>query len=148
MASFTLRNRRGTEATFSARGAALMRLRVAGADVVLGFPDPARYDANHPYLGAIAGRFANRIAQGRFELDGRSYSLPCNDGAHHLHGGADGFARRLWRAERDGNAIQFHLTSPDGDQGFPGRLAVSVRYAIEDGTALKRSVVVPSPTWP
>jgi len=114
-----------------------MSLRVAGADVVLGFPDPARYDANHPYLGAIAGRFANRIAQGRFELDGRSYSLPCNDGAHHLHGGADGFARRLWRAERDQNAVRFHLTSPDGDQGYPGMLEAEVAYSLGDDDALR-----------
>jgi len=114
-----------------------MRLRVAGADVVLGFPDPARYDAAHPYLGVIAGRFANRIAHGRFELDGRRYALPCNDGAHHLHGGADGFARRLSRAERDGNAVRFRLTSPDGDQGYPGALAVEAVYSLSDDDALR-----------
>jgi aldose 1-epimerase len=133
----TLRNRRGTEAAFTPRGAALTRLRVAGADVVLGFSDPARYDAPHPYLGVIAGRFANRIAFGRFELDGRVHTLPCNDGPHHLHGGPDGFPRRVWRAERDGDALRFHITSRDGDQGYPGTLDAEVSYALGDDDALR-----------
>jgi aldose 1-epimerase len=140
LSACTLRNRRGTEATFTPRGAALARLRVAGADVVLGFPDPARYDAPHPYFGVIAGRFANRIARGRFELDGRSYTLPCNDGAHHLHGGADGFARRLWRAEPEDDALRFQLTSPDGDQGYPGTLEAEVTYTLADDDALRIEV--------
>lgn len=137
MSAFTLRNRRGSEATFTARGAALTRLRIGDADVVLGFPDPAQYDSVHPYLGVIAGRFANRIAHGRFELDGVAHALPCNDGAHHLHGGPDGFSRRLWSAERDGDALRFRITSPDGDQGYPGRLEAEVTYALGDDDALR-----------
>jgi len=133
---FTLRNRRGSEAVFTSRGAALMRLRVAGADVVLGFGDPAQYDAPHPYLGVIVGRHANRIAGARFALDGHTYALPRNDGVHHLHGGPEGFARRLWRAEREGDALRFHVTSPDGDQGYPGALEASVTYRLDDDDAL------------
>ncbi len=136
MSVFKLRNRRGSEATFTPRGAALMRLCVGGADVVLGFPDPERYDARHPNLGVIVGRFANRIAHGRFELDGRAYALPCNDGAHHLHGGPDGFARGLWRAERVGDSLRFRITSADGDQGYPGTLEAEVRYTLGDDDAL------------
>lgn len=137
MTAFTLRNRRGTEATFTSRGAALTRLRVAGADVVLGFPDPARYDSPHPYLGVIAGRFANRIANGRFALDGRTYQLSQNDGVHHLHGGANGFARRLWTVRRDGDALGFRIASPDGDQGYPGALEAEVSYSLGDDDALR-----------
>ncbi len=83
------------------------------------------------------GRFANRIAFGRFALDGRAHALDCNDGSHHLHGGADGFARRLWRGERDGDALRFRLSSEDGDQGYPGRLEAEVRYALGDDDALR-----------
>ena len=133
---FQLRNARGSEATFTSRGAALARLRVSGADLVLGFPDPARYDAPHPYLGVIAGRYANRIARGRFALDCRSYTLACNDGRHHLHGGDEGLSTRPWRAERIGDALRFHVASPDGDQGYPGALAAEVTYTLSDDDAL------------
>ncbi len=137
MAVFTLRNRRGSEASFTSRGAALVRLRVTGADVVLGLSDPARYDAPHPYLGVIAGRYANRIARGHFTLDGRSYSLPCNDGEHHLHGGPEGLARKLWRGERIGDSVRFTIASPDGDQGYPGTLEARVSYTLADDDALR-----------
>ena len=133
---FTLRNARGSEATFTSRGAALVRLRMAGADLALGFPDPARYDAPHPYLGVIVGRYANRIARGHFALDGRSYSLPCSDGGHHLHGGPEGLARRLWQPERAGKRLLFRVASPDGDQGYPGALEAEVTYALGDDDAL------------
>jgi len=137
LATYTLTNRRGSEAIFTNRGAALVRLRVSGAGVLLGFADPARYDAPHPYLGVIAGRYANRIARGRLTLDGGVYELVCNDGAHHLHGGPDGLARRLWRAERDGRALRFLVTSPDGDQGYPGTLEAEVTYTLDDDDALR-----------
>jgi aldose 1-epimerase len=114
-----------------------MRLRVFGADVVLGFADPARYDAQHPYLGAIAGRYANRIAGGRFALDGRTHTLPCNDGVHHLHGGPDGLARKLWEPEREGNALRLRVTSPDGDQGYPGTFEAEVTYTLQEDDALR-----------
>lgn len=133
----TLRNRRGSEASFTSRGAALTRFRVAGADVLLGFDDPARYDAAHPYLGVIAGRFANRIAFGRFPCDGREHALARNDGAHHLHGGPDGLSHRLWSGERAGDALRFRIASPDGDQGYPGRLEAEASYTLGDDDALR-----------
>jgi len=134
---FQLRNARGSEATFTARGAALVRLRVANADVVLGFPDPARYDAPHPYFGVIVGRYANRIARARFALDGRTCELSRNDGPHHLHGGVGGLSRRLWRVDRVGEALRFRVASPDGDQGHPGALDAEVTYSLSDDDALR-----------
>ncbi len=134
---YTLRNARGSEASFTSHGAALTRLRVDAADLVLGFPDPARYAAPHPYLGVIAGRYANRIANARFALDGRAHTLARNDGAHHLHGGAHGLAWKTWCAERVGAALRFRVTSPDGEEGYPGTLEAEVTYALADDDALR-----------
>ena len=133
---FTLRNARGSEASFTPHGASLVRLRVAGADLVLGFSDPARYAAEHPYLGVVAGRYANRIAHARFALDGRTYALSRNDGAHHLHGGAHGLARKTWLAERVGASLRFRVTSPDGEEGYPGTLETEATYTLDDDDAL------------
>jgi aldose 1-epimerase len=133
----TLRNARGSEATFSAWGAALVRLRVGGADLVLGFPDPARYAAPHPYLGVITGRTANRISGAAFDLDGRRVALSRNDGAHHLHGGFTGLSWKFWRAERADTALRYRVTSPDGDEGHPGTLEAEVTYTLGDDDALR-----------
>jgi aldose 1-epimerase len=106
------------------------------ADVVLGFASPAGYEAReNPYLGALVGRYANRIAGGRFDLNGRTYALEPNNGPNTLHGGAEGFDRRVWSAEvPDGDrpALRLRLVSPDGDQGFPARLAVTVTYTVDE----------------
>jgi aldose 1-epimerase len=103
------------------------------ANVVLGRPTLADYRAdNRPNFGAVCGRYANRISGARFELDGVEHRLPANDGAHTLHGGPDGFDRRDWEAELDGDALVLRLTSPDGDMGFPGELHVEVRYTLRD----------------
>jgi aldose 1-epimerase len=98
--------------------------------VVLGYPDLAGYIADPSYQGAITGRFANRIAGARFILDGTEFRLPANLGPNTLHGGPVGFERAVWRAEPDGTALVLHHVSPDGDQGFPGELTVTVRYAV------------------
>lgn len=106
-------------------------------DIVLGYDDPADYVATPGNAGAICGRYANRLAQGRFELDGRTIQLPCNSGAHHLHGGARGFGKRFWSGHPDpaANAVEFRLESLDGDEGYPGALTASVTYAVApDGT--------------
>lgn len=88
--------------------------------------------------GAVEGRYANRIANARFELNGRRFTLDANDGAHTLHGGARGFAAQEWAYERASEtSVLMSLTSPDGDQGFPGTLRVTVEYAIEEGDALR-----------
>jgi aldose 1-epimerase len=133
---FELENRRGTRVVLGARGAALMRVRFRGVDLVLGFPDEARYAGRHPYFGVIVGRYANRIARGRYTLDGVTHELPRNDGAHQLHGGPAGFSTRVWSAERQGASVRFGLISVDGDQGHPGRLEVEATYALDEDDAL------------
>jgi aldose 1-epimerase len=101
--------------------------------VVLCLPDAAAYAAGTAYLGAVVGRYANRIAGGGFALDGTAYTLPVNDRGQTLHGGPDGFHRRLWRAEpQPDGALRLTLHSPDGDMGFPGALDVAVTYALDD----------------
>lgn len=121
-------------------GAALQSVHVpdsAGqaSSVLLGFSDAAGYEAHEGYLGAAIGRYGNRIAGGRFHLNGTEYVLACNQDGNNLHGGPEGFDRRLWRAEPlpEGALprLRLHLVSPDGDQGFPGRLSVSVEYALQ-----------------
>lgn len=137
--AWTLTNRRGTQVTAISLGATITSLRAAdrdGAlgDIVLGMDDLEGYLEQSIYLGAVAGRYANRIANARFTLDGREYHLAPNIGPHHLHGGIRGFDRWVWSAcsasQRHGPAVRFCLTSPDGDQGYPGTLRVSVRYRL------------------
>lgn len=100
-------------------------------DVVLGFDDLAGYLEPHPYFGATVGRYANRIAGGRFKLDGLDLQLPVNDGPNCLHGGPVGFDKALWSAEAAGaDTVELSHVSPDGDMGFPGRLAASVTFTV------------------
>lgn len=103
-------------------------------DVVLGHDSPAEYAHNPDYIGPIIGRFANRIAHGRFTLDGESHTLTINHGRHHLHGGSRGFDHVVWDAEPSSDDAGEHLTlrhtSPDGDQGYPGTVRARVRYTL------------------
>lgn len=121
-------------------GAVVTRLEVpdrAGqvANVVLGLDALDGYETVSPHLGAVAGRFANRIAGGRFALDGRTYRLPVNEPPNTLHGGPEGFAHRLWHATEAGaGRLVLARRSPDGEMGFPGNLDVAVAYSLpEDG---------------
>lgn len=129
---FTLTNAHGLVAKVTNYGTILTELHVpdrAGklGDVVLGCDRLDTYLAGHPYLGCTVGRFANRIAQGRFTLAGRSYQLAINNGPNALHGGDHGFDKVLFQAEPQGGAaVKFSLVSPDGDQGYPGRLELTV----------------------
>ncbi|HSV13632.1 MAG TPA: aldose epimerase family protein [Tepidisphaeraceae bacterium] len=105
------------------------------ADVVLGFADLAGYLRPHPYFGAIAGRVAGRISGSRFTIDGQTHSLSCNEPPNHLHGGARGFDKRLWSAQPVARAdgapsLRLSRISPNGEEGYPGNLRVSVTYAI------------------
>ncbi|NDZ78189.1 galactose mutarotase [Streptomyces sp. SID10853] len=111
----------------------------AVAGVALGFPDLAGYLASPgPYFGALIGRYANRIAGGEFELDGRTYRLPRNNPPHSLHGGDRGFDKRVWEAAAAGDhGVRLSRVSPDGEEGFPGRLAVSVTYSLAESGALR-----------
>ena len=108
------------------------------ADVSLGYDTLEPYLTDRAYLGACIGRYANRIANGEFRLHGRRYHLATNNGSHHLHGGPSGFHTRLWGMrlldEPDRVAIEFSRVSPDGEEGYPGRLDVRVTYALhQDG---------------
>lgn len=144
---YTLTNRHGVQVEITNWGATLVAVRTPDrhghiADILLGHDTLAAYQADtQTYFGAMVGRYANRIAQGRFRLDGREYTLPINDPPNSLHGGAEGFNRRSWaaRVERTaaGPAVQMTLVSPDGDQGYPGRLEVRVVSTLTDDNALR-----------
>lgn len=98
---------------------------------ILGYEDPESYIENPFYLGAVIGRVANRIANARFELDGVVYQLPANDGAHHIHGGPRGLSHQNWDSDADGTrGVEFRLSSPDGDQGYPGQVDFAVRISL------------------
>lgn len=105
------------------------------ANVVLGLDTLKGYETASPSFGAVVGRYANRIAGGRFSLDGQSYTLPRNEGPNTLHGGPENFGRRLWRVlALDGTSLTLARRSHDGEEGFPGNLDVEVRYSLpEDG---------------
>ena len=111
------------------------------ADVNLGHDGIDNYLGESQYFGALVGRYGNRIAGGRFTLDGETYQLDLNDGANHLHGGTDGFHRRLWGAETFATpksaGLILSLLSPDGDQGYPGNLEVTVIYELRDNNELR-----------
>jgi aldose 1-epimerase len=104
------------------------------ANITLGFPTLEGYLGRHPYFGSTVGRYANRIAGGRFTLDGQTYTLATNNGPNHLHGGQKGFDAVLWRSEPvqtpEGRGVRFTYTSPDGEEGYPGRLDVTVTYML------------------
>jgi aldose 1-epimerase len=130
----------GARAAVTDFGAGLVALHHPdGTNVVLGFDDVSGYRADSQFLGVVVGRYANRIAGGRFSLDGHAWTLPCNDGANHLHGGPDGFGRRFWAAEvdADNTTVRFTITSQHLDQGYPGMVVASAQYRIEsDGRLL------------
>jgi aldose 1-epimerase len=111
------------------------------ADVVLGFDNLESYLAGHPHFGALTGRFANRIAKGRFTLDGKEYKLAINNGPNSLHGGLKAFDKVVWKGEDvsgpDGPAVKMSYLSPDGEEGYPGDLSVSVTYTITSDDALR-----------
>lgn len=113
-------------------------------DIVLGYDTLEEYMSNDGYLGAIVGRFANRIQGGKFTLNGQAYALPLNDGRNHLHGGFKGFSHRVWKIEKlDPASVELSLTSPDGEEGYPGNLTVHVTYALS-GSALSISYTAQS----
>ena len=105
-------------------------------DVVLGYDSVDKYIAQTPYFGAIVGRYANRIAHGSFQLDGKTYSIPKNNGDNALHGGTRGFDKVVWTARQIKDGVELGYVSKDGDQGFPGTLTTTVRYTL-DGSALR-----------
>ena len=139
--AFTLTNAHGMQARVITYGGIIQSLSVPDRngtleDVVLGFDSLPGYLTESPYFGAIVGRYANRIAHGRFTLDGRTYQLPLNDGPNTLHGGLRGFDKVVWNAapftRSDASGVELTYVSPDGDQGFPGTLTTHVTYTLDD----------------
>ena len=101
-------------------------------DVVLGYDTIEEYMNNGDYFGATVGRFANRIREGKFTLNGIDYTLAVNDGPNHLHGGLKGYDKCVWELKDEDGVLVCYLTSPDGDEGYPGKLEMKVTYAIVD----------------
>ncbi|HEY5653652.1 MAG TPA: aldose epimerase family protein [Pontiella sp.] len=136
--AFILENKNGIKAKIINYGATIVSIEAPDqdgnmADLVLGFDDMAGYQsAENPYFGCCCGRVANRIAGGRFSLDGIEYSLAVTCGPNGLHGGIHGFDKKVWDAEIIGDAVKMSLTSPDGEEGFPGTLQTELTYSLND----------------
>jgi len=139
---FTLTNKNGLVAKITNYGTIITELHVPDrkgqpGDVVLGFDNLKQYAQGHPYLGCTVGRYANRIAKGRFALDGKSFKLAINNGHNSLHGGVKGFDKVVWSASPlKGAAVKFSYTSADGEEGFPGKVAATVIMALTDENEL------------
>lgn len=141
---YTLRNGKGMLAKVTNYGAILTELHAPdrqgqSANVTWGFDNLAQYLKGHPFFGATTGRVANRIAQARFQLDGKEFNLAANNGRNHLHGGIKGFDKVAWKSEplKQQTAVRFSYLSPDGEEGYPGNLSTSVTYALTDSNELK-----------
>jgi aldose 1-epimerase len=145
---YVLTNPSGMTAKVMTYGATLTELLVRDRDgkldnVVLGFDNLEGYLAGHPYFGATVGRVANRIAKGKFSLGGKEYHLKTNNGDNHLHGGMKGFDKVVWKAEpvklkqKGAVAVKFSYLSPDGEEGYPGNLSVTVTYTLTDVNELR-----------
>jgi len=141
---YTLRNKNNAEAIFTNYGGRLVSLLIPNKnkeliDVVVGFKSVSDYETStEPYFGATIGRYGNRIAKGKFSLNGKQYSLFTNNGQNTLHGGKKGYQYVVWDAKQiNDHTIQFDYLSKDGDENFPGNLKVSVTYTLTDDNELK-----------
>lgn len=143
---YTLVNDQGMKVTITNFGGIVVSWWVPDrdgklADVALGFDQLDGYLGKHPYFGALVGRYGNRIAQGRFELNGQQYKLAQNNDANHLHGGLKGFDKKVWDAETrltdDGPQLALSTLSQDGEEGYPGNLSVQVTYTLTNENALQ-----------
>lgn len=143
---YVLRNSHGMQATVITYGATLQALEVPDKngkveDVVLGFDDVQGYQSGKAYFGATIGRFGNRLANGAFELDGKRFQVPLNDGPNSLHGGPLGFDKHVWKAApaKGKHSVSVTLTylSADGEMGFPGTLKTEVTYSLNDNNELR-----------
>ncbi|MDF9801189.1 aldose 1-epimerase [Catalinimonas alkaloidigena] len=143
---YTLTNQDGMEAKITNYGGIVTSLKVKDAqgnfdDVVLGFDNLKDYVDNNPFFGALVGRYGNRIAKGKFTIDGTTYQLDTNNMGNHLHGGLKGFDKVVWSAEpqqsEEGQQLVLTYTSPDGDQGYPGTLETRVTYTLTDENVLR-----------
>ncbi len=138
---YTLQNDSGMSVSIMNYGGVITTLRVPdkngiSTDVVLGYDTLAEYEKGDKFLGTLVGRYANRIGNARFTLNGKTYSLFANDGIHHLHGGKVGFDRKIWEAEPVNGSLKLTYVSPDGEEGYPGELTVTVIYSLTDDNTL------------
>ena len=143
---YTLANANGLVVKMSDYGATVVSVETPDRDgklanITLGFPTLEGYLQRHPYFGSTVGRYGNRIAGGKFSLDGQEFTLAANNGPNHLHGGLKGFDAQVWKAEEvknaDGVGIKFTLRSPDGDEGYPGALDVVTTYTLTNANELR-----------
>jgi aldose 1-epimerase len=144
---YTLRNYNGMETRIMTYGGIVVSLKVPDkngkyGDVVLGYDNLDDYLKNNPFFGALVGRYGNRIANGKFALDGKEYTLALNNAPNNLHGGPVGFDKRVWKVARadvgpDGPRLELTYLSEDGDQGFPGNLKVTATYTLTDDNGLR-----------
>src|SRR6187551_303377 len=142
--SYTLRNANGTEMSVINYGGIITSLKTADkqgqfADIVLGYDSLSSYLKSSPFFGALIGRYGNRIAKGKFKLDGTSYKLATNNNENHLHGGVKGFDKVYWNIEvlPDSASLKLTYTSADGEEGYPGNLSTEVVYTLTDADELK-----------
>lgn len=147
---FTLTNANGMTVKITNYGAIVTSIVTPdkngkSGDVVLGFDELDKYLGEHPYFGAVVGRYGNRIAKGRFTLDGKEYKLATNNGENHLHGGVVGFGKVLWEAEQVTNgstpAVKLTYVSKDGEEGYPGNLTATVTYSLTDDNELRMDYI-------
>lgn len=147
---FTCKNKNGLVLKLTDYGASVVAVETPDkngklANINLGFDDVKGFEGQHPFFGATVGRYANRIAKGKFTLDGKEYTLATNNGPNHLHGGKKGFNRVMWQAEEVKNdnevGVRFTYVSTDGEEGYPGKLKATVTYTLTNNDELKMDYV-------
>ena len=146
---YTLENEKGASVQVSDIGAAIVSVTVPDkdgnlADVVLGYPEAASYFADGPCAGKVPGRYANRIALGKFTLDGVEYTLPVNNGPNHLHGGPEGFQNKVWESREHEGGVEFLYYSEDGEMGYPGAVKAVARYEWSEDCELRLTLTAES----
>ena len=139
---YTITNASGASVVLSNIGAAIVAVNVPDrdgrlGDVVLGYGKAENYFYDGPCFGKCPGRYANRIAKGRFSLDGKAYELPVNNGPNHLHGGPEGFQNKVWDSRKKRGAVEFKYVAEDGEMGYPGRMVVVAQYEWDDENVLR-----------
>ena len=139
---YTLKNASGAYVQLSSVGAGIVSIVVPDkdgklGDVVIGYKNALDYFADGPCSGKVPGRYANRIAKGKFTLDGVEYTLPINNGPNHLHGGPEGFQNQVWESRIEGDSVEFMYFSEDGEAGYPGNLKAIAHYTWGEDNSLK-----------
>lgn len=129
---YTIANARGSYVNILTYGGIVQSFVVGDVDIVLGYDSVAEYEENTCYFGALIGRCGNRIGEGKFTLNNKEYALAVNNGPNHLHGGLEGFDKKIWHAEIKGDGLHLTYKSVDGEEGYPATLDVEVVYALDD----------------